>query len=246
MLEGVETISRGLARHNRNPSIKSDCAAELEALQRRINAIKTENYDAQQFVPEDNLAEIMTKETMDVLLHHWEASYEKENLAMYAVHRAPKIFAVLVMIGHPDKIRDFQTNDQYKRSLDDQGPFSIDDLKGILADELVANLFFNQQWEFWVPRFSGDVVHRKFLPRTIFPFMSSEFLAKGGYGVVDRIEIHEQYRPFSPNQVDQVSIQKYPVCASSALSGSSLSRRSSRPMKRPSRSKHTTSQSCSS
>jgi len=205
MIGGEETVSRGLTRHNRNPSIKTDCAAELEALQRRINAIKTENYDTQQFVPEDDLEKIMTKETMDVLLHHLEASYEKKNLAMYAVDRAPKIFAVLVMIGHPDKIRDFQTNDQYRRSLDDQGPFSIDDLKRILADELVANLFFNQQWEFWVPRFSGDVVHRKFLPRTIFPFMSWDFLAKGGYGVVDLIEIHEQYRPFSPHQVDQVS-----------------------------------------
>ena len=72
---------------------------------------------------------------------------------------ARRTFAILVLLGEEQKITKFIAKDQLQPSrIDDRIPFSMDALQDI--DPEIAPSFYNQQWEFSAPSFSGWVTRR--------------------------------------------------------------------------------------
>lgn len=182
---------------------------ELENLQRSIGALRVKNCDEQYFVPEDTLAEMMPRAAIRAILHSLGPAYIEE-IIDFILNGALKVFAVLVMIGWPSKITGFVENGPYGGyQLDRQKAFARKELVDILKDDFVADLFFEKQWEFWVPTFSGQLMHRHIERRTILPYISETFLTKGGFGTLYRVVIHPSFHPPSFKDVKEVSIYQF-------------------------------------
>lgn len=206
MLNGQAAISHRPARPSSNNVKHAEFNAQLESLKRQINLIRVENCYMQYFVPEDKLKEIISEDVINSLNRGIDHAYRRNEITRYILDRAVKVFAVLIAISRPARMQDFMTHDQSNAyNLDHQRPFTLHDLQTIFGDDLVASEFFDKQWEFWPPRFSGEVIRREFLPKTIFPFVRERHLATGGYGDVFRVHIHPLYRPLHFQHVEVVS-----------------------------------------
>ncbi|KAL1598314.1 hypothetical protein SLS59_006998 [Nothophoma quercina] len=177
---------------------------DLNELHRQIHTIRVENCNSQPFVLESKLPEVITKEVIEKLMRKFNPSYKRQEISTWVTTRGTKVFAVLVMISRSNRIQDFIFNDQYHGyKVDHQRLFSKDELVKIFDDDLIAAQYFDKQWEFWAPTFSGEVTHRVMLDRIVFPFMSRKPLAKGGFGDVSRIRIHPYYHPPSFKHVEE-------------------------------------------
>jgi hypothetical protein len=169
---------------------------ELELLQRRINELRIENPNAQRFVPEDKLCDLLSRDTLVRVLGKLSPAYLSDEVVDFVLKRAPKVFAVLVLINQVGQINKFIQNDQFgTHRLDHQLPFTRSRLKEIFEDDYVGGLFHEKQWEFTAPTFSGEVTPRNLERWTVLPYLSEIHLTSGGFGSVYKVKIHPSYHP---------------------------------------------------
>ncbi|KAI9744317.1 MAG: hypothetical protein M1818_002469 [Claussenomyces sp. TS43310] len=167
-----------------------------QRLQRRINQIRVENADSKKFVPERELHDVMSREVVAEVVAEFIPSYHSEEVVDFIVHGARKVFGVLILINNIGHINHFIRNDQLQtRHIDYLLPFTKARLQEILDDEYVTDLFYEKQWEFSVPVFSGRIMPRALARQTILPYLSESYVAVGGYGSVRKICIHPSHRP---------------------------------------------------
>ncbi|KAK9423247.1 putative Protein kinase domain-containing protein [Seiridium unicorne] len=171
-------------------------SVSCQRLQRCINQIRIANSDSRKFVPERELHDITPRDVVRSVLADVTPSYHCDEVADFIVQGARKVFGILVLISYVGHINHFIRNDQLQsRHVDSLLPFSKDQLQKILDDEYTAELFYEKQWEFSVPVFSGRIMPRTLMRETILPYLSETPLAVGGYGSVRKIRIHPSHRP---------------------------------------------------
>lgn len=176
----------------------------LDALYKRFTEASIENASGQRFLPNSTISGILEDED-DCLEHRLrQGGIEKvdiEEALALTRNGAQKIFVVLVLLqGHPIRlIKNFMTWDQMLQvPLDAKLPITIKDLCLILKDKALAIQFDQYQWEVLSPMFMADRSHRKLKKKTILPFIREERIpnAKGGYGIVSRVTLHQAHHGF--------------------------------------------------
>ncbi|KAK0707838.1 kinase-like domain-containing protein [Lasiosphaeris hirsuta] len=115
-----------------------------------------------------------------------------------------KIFAILVLLNKPEAITNFLSSEVYDGSL----PLSLDDIKKTWRGGAPED-FERVQWQLLAPFFatsaSGSSHHYQLDDGDILPFVrdhdaSATPTVSGGFGVVQRVKIHEAHRDFSGTQ----------------------------------------------
>ena len=138
----------------------------------------------------------MSRDIVTKVVDDFTPAYHTEEVVQFILQDARKVFGVLSLISQVGYINRFIRNDQYQaRCIDDLLPFTKKRLQEILNDDYVAELFYEKQWEFSVPVFSGRIIPRVLERETILPFFADNHLAGGCHGSVQKIEIHPSYRP---------------------------------------------------
>ena len=176
-------------------------------LQRQLEKIRIPNAIHKKFVPEKELFELMTREIISNVVEQIQPHYhiqEIQELINFILRGARKVFAVLVLSNQPAHIKNFVRRDQLQpRHVDDLLPFEKPELLKILPDDYSATLFYDRQWEFSVPVFSGNIIPRDLADQTILPFLTDTPFTEGGYASVYKIMIHPSHQPhtYGPNAV---------------------------------------------
>jgi hypothetical protein len=82
--------------------------------------------------------------------------------------------------------------------IDHHLPFEFTKLEKLLG-LLVAEEFYDKQWEFTAPSFSGSVIPRKLPNEFVLPFVSDEWVGES-FGAVHRIQVERSYQQFDRSQ----------------------------------------------
>ena len=167
--------------------------------EQQLRKLRVSNYIDKKFIPEKAIRGALSRESVrDIIRASVPIPFNPEEIIDFALEDAPKIFGILVLISRTSFITQFIQNDQLRpHHIDDSLPFSEEDLLQILRDSDVASQFYERQWEFCAPVFSGKIYPRSFHRSTILPFLQQSRLAKGRYGDVYKISIHPSHRPSS-------------------------------------------------
>ena len=167
----------------------------MEHLKRSIRKLRISNYDERKFVPYNSLCEVMTENAVQSALWNIEIRRQSIQETVHAiVPGGRKIFAILVLDDNAQYITKFLEDDQLQQiDLDHRLPYSIDRLRQFLPQDDTSDLFYERQWEFTAPIFSGKVFLRCLDSRTVLPFIHNEKIGSGGFGHVYHIRIHNEY-----------------------------------------------------
>lgn len=169
--------------------------SSAEAFQRRINEIRIENSEGRKFVPEKEFFELLSKEVVKDIVCRDSPFYHVDEVVDFVIKDARKVFGILHLIGAFTHLDRFIRNDQFRNQpTDDLLPLAKERLKEILDDHYVAELFFEKQWEFCVPVFSGRIMPRALERHTILPYLEVTVMDSGSFGVVSKIKIHPSHR----------------------------------------------------
>lgn len=159
------------------------------------------NATKREFIPENDLDQLMSRETVckvfeeivwsglegntfhPIDFRKWECVFEEYR----------KVLAVLVTIGQEQLIMSFLNHGRGDKNL----PFYKEEL-GIIHEELRESQFATKQYSFIAVKFKkGD---EKYIPEEwILPFVKDIPIRKGegGFGKIYEVEIHESY--YDPN-----------------------------------------------
>lgn len=168
---------------------------------------KQRNSQGREFASDVDVRGIMNRDNVRKALQdkdahpkHKLAPEHIDDAADIIVSRAPRVFAILVLIHCTKFILHFVENDYFQTSIIDQGlPFDRQKLFHILKDDSVVTQFFEKQWSFAAPVFS-DSVFARVLPReTILPFIENCSISEGNFGVVSVIKIPPSHQLFVRN-----------------------------------------------
>lgn len=185
-------------------------STDIDVLQRRINDIRVENSDSKRFVPESEFWSVMSEDIITRIIDSLFPAHFRNEIVQFVIKDARKVFGVLVMINRIGFISHFIRRDQLQtRCLDSLLPFAKTRLQEILNDDYVAELFYEKQWEFSIPVFSGRIIPRFLDRQTILPYISDNILAAGRYGTVHKIKIHPSHKPQSVEATTIVSGLSY-------------------------------------
>ena len=169
----------------------------MESLRDRIVALRRETSDRRlSFVPEGTLENIMSTESIRAELRRSGARIYEEPETIEIIRQGGiKTFAILVYIYKADRVANFIENEQLQKDgIDSKLPYSSRaDLKRMLPLGNDAAEFFEKQWEFTAPVFRRRAGHRCLYEETIFPFLESERLGEGGFGIVYKEKLHESH-----------------------------------------------------
>lgn len=176
---------------------------DSRSLEERINKIRVENSACKKFVPETELYEILSRESIAPLIGDFTPFHYAKEVVDFIVNNARKTFSILILINRIHYIGHFIKNDDFQaRHIDDLLPFTKERLHHILEDDHMVEMFYERQWEFTAPMFLGQLVPRALSKYTILPFLAESHLAKGGYGSIYKTEIHPSHRP--PNSTTTI------------------------------------------
>ena len=179
--------------------------------QQHLNRLREENYNVKKFIPERDFRSVLPTVLVKNIISTLVPSYNLDEVIEFALEDAPKVFGILILINRADCIDRFIRTDQLQtRHVDNLLPFTIDILQQILDDVDIAHQFYEKQWEFCAPVFSGRIIPRVFARHTILPFLQESFLTAGGYGQVYKVEIHPSHRPSSYE--GDISVRYNPPC----------------------------------
>ena len=172
-----------------------DAQSSATAFQIRINKIRVENSDGRRFVPDKEFFDLLSKEVVKDIVRKDSPFYHVDEVVDFVVKDARKVFGILLLIGAINHLDHFIRNDQFRnRPTDDLLPVPVDRLKDILDDPYIAEQFFEKQWEFCVPVFSGGIMPRALDLHTILPYLEDIAIDSGSFGIVSRITIHPSHR----------------------------------------------------
>lgn len=167
------------------------------ALRQNIHQLRCQNVDSRMFVPDEALKQCAT---YDMILGAVKdcglEPFEIDDTVKAVFAGAKKVFAVLLLNHHEALIKFFIRNDQLQsKQLDSKLPFSLSTLEKIMPTG--ASQFYEKQWEFTAPIFTKYTTHRVLDKDTILPFLESEKLSEGGFGMVYSIVIHPAHCKFA-------------------------------------------------
>jgi hypothetical protein len=170
--------------------------SSIQQLQRRIGEVRVENANVKKFVPESELYNIMSNDVVEAIVFDVIPSYYRHEVVGFIMKGACKVFGILVLINFAGHIKSFIKSDELQeRHVDNLLPFPKPMLQGILQDEYIVSQFFEKQWEFSAPVFSGRIIPRALGRETILPYLEDTKLADGGNSAVYKIKIHQSHQP---------------------------------------------------
>jgi hypothetical protein len=172
----------------------------IQQLQRRIDQVRVENASVKKFVPESELYDIMSKDAIEAIVFDVIPSYYRNEVVEFIMKGARKVFGILVLINFAGHINSFIKSDELQaRRVDSLLPFPRPMLQAILSDNYIVSLFFEKQWEFSAPVFSGRIMPRILSREAILPYLEETKLADGGNSAVYKIKIHHSHQPAGYN-----------------------------------------------
>lgn len=181
-----------------------------------------------QFLPDPDLKALMTKQNVEAILsEHKSELYDPESvneLTLFVVKHAYRIFAALVMVGKPSLIETFRENDFRQDMLPvicysrKDGQVEVKPINGVDCEGKAGKTFSQppwqpneievfchpRQWSFMSPTFKNDKFRYVFGAYVVLPFTrhSDESKTKrGGYGIVQEKSIHKGHMELPPNHV---------------------------------------------
>lgn len=172
----------------------------MQELQNSIRQLRTENHQGRYFFPQQSLYSLVTPDVVRKVLKECKvAHHHTQEIVDAVVPGARKIFAILVVNNEVNCITRFIEQDQLQQAvLDQQLPFTRAELEVLLhgVHTIKIDDFYEKQWEFTAPVFSEKLIPRRLDSRTIMPFIEEDRIAKGGFGVVYKIKIHDEHCKF--------------------------------------------------
>lgn len=167
-----------------------------QLLQRQLERIRINNAAYKKFVPEKELHKLIGREIILKIVEEISQPHQVQELVDFILKGGQKVFGILVLISHVTYIKHFVRSDQLQmRPIDDLLPFKRSRLQEILDDDYASTLFFERQWEFSIPVFSGRIIPRILEGQTILPYLIDAPLTDGGFGSVYKIKIHPSHQP---------------------------------------------------
>lgn len=167
----------------------------MEDLKNRIKKLYCRNHPGQErFIPHDSLYNLLTNDVIrDAFLQENMEVEHLDELAHEVASRARKIFSILLFINEVPLMRSFFKADQLQSGdLDSKLPFELDHLNKFLPGQESED-FFDNQWEFAVPVFSGKVITRALHPKTRLPFLNQAKKGNGAFGMVFGVEVQPEH-----------------------------------------------------
>lgn len=182
----------------------------MDALYSSIIQIRCKNaVDFRYFVPSHRVREVMSSQSVrKVLLDSPMEPYYVNEAVEIIKNGAWNVFAILVLTKQPQSIVSFIEDDRMQRGLIDHHlPFELTKLKELLKD-MAAQDFYDKQWEFTAPSFSGSVFTRILPNDFVLPFLSDKELGEGSFGSVHRIQVEHSYQQFGREPYHEVGCQR--------------------------------------
>lgn len=136
--------------------------------------------------------------------------YHRDELARKIFQGACKTLAILLLVGHGEAITKAFKHDSLQRSCpDDKLPMTRAQLSEMYSDDsstLLADEFFEKQWEFTTPIFCPTLLPRNLETQMILPFISKTPSGEGSFGTIWRIRVHaDNYQlPWSNHEVSEL------------------------------------------
>lgn len=180
----------------------------LDGLRRRIRELRIKSASSRRFIPEGTLTTSITRDEIRHVVAGFISPPEKViEVVEYIITQALKVFSILAMSHHVNCIECFIHQDQLQpRRLDDLLPFSKETLHQILDDAAIEADFYETQWEFTSPVFSGKITIRALDRQTILPYLYDAKFAAGAYRSAHKIGIHPYHRPRGYERLIEVSL----------------------------------------
>lgn len=181
----------------------------MEALRAAIRSKRVRNVESRYFVPQKAVHDLMTQEKVGQVVSEAEFKREHvEELTQEIMKGCRKIFAVLVLIRLPQSLLAFVEDDQLQSSILDQKlPFPLSKLQALLPTDDAADEFYQQQWEFAAPVFTGGSFPRVLHQDLILPFIEQKEVGEGGFGIVSVVTIEPSHHTFGAASSPLVSVQ---------------------------------------
>ncbi|KAI5806394.1 kinase-like domain-containing protein [Peziza echinospora] len=159
----------------------------MDAIRHQLQLAEVPTHTGQRFIPDHNLAEIVTKDVVRVVLNSpsfQRRFYMQNALVECVVEQGRKIMSILLMMQAEDAIIGFYERDKL---LDSKLPLGLDVLNAVFKnDASLAQQFFKMQWMFLAPILSKDRWHYDFEDHTILPIIDSMQVTKGGFGIISK------------------------------------------------------------
>lgn len=162
-------------------------------LLRRIDDAQVTNMFKKRFVPRLALASIISPKILRPILAEFTPIDILDETEKFILQGASKVFCILAYIGYPGHIRNsIEMDGLLLRQVDEDLPLGKGRLRTVADDNLFINSFYEKQWQFSAPVISQRIIPRKLEDETILPFLTSERIDQGGFGVITKITIHPE------------------------------------------------------
>lgn len=187
----------------------------MEKLRKSVLAAerRNRNFRGHYFSSEQDIREILTEDAVRNALCDKTAgdncniaAEHIEHAVRFVADGAYRIFAILVHIRHTKSLLRFIEGDNYQKGLDSRLPFEKEMLKAIFGCEEAAHEFYERQWHFIAPVFCDSVLKRILPIETILPITKEEFLGKGSFGDVYRIDIAPSHQHFKSDKLNSQQV----------------------------------------
>ena len=166
-----------------------------ERLRSRLVGARSQSSKDECFIPDAVLEAIMNTQAVSLLVEDNELIqvHQRSQLIRLISCKAIKVMSVLLLIRLEKAIGLFLENEMYDTRL----PFERDSpaLKAWLGPSQGKD-FWSCQWQFLVPHFSQQDMHREFSQETILPFVKEEEITsstRGKYGKLSKTWIHPNH-----------------------------------------------------
>ncbi|PQE11051.1 serine threonine kinase protein [Rutstroemia sp. NJR-2017a BVV2] len=175
---------------------------QLQELAIRLIGAMVDNFKQSKFLVYSSLSRIIDETDFDSCLREAGLRHRtvREEVREAILNGGRKLFAVLaIMRDHPIHllVKFLGVDHMAAGNFDSQLPFrSLDHLKRILGNEMLAAEFFQYQWSVTSPLFREDRSHREFDQETVLPFVKREKIGSGANGAVYKIIFHEDHHEF--------------------------------------------------
>lgn len=145
-------------------------------------------------MPEGALDSLLTVQEIEFAVKVFKTQLHRHGEAVkLIIQGGRKTFAILVTIYKPEFIFSFIESDQLqKHYIDSKLPYGTKaELERIMFKAIVAD-FYDKQWEFTAPVFSGRSGHRCLHERIVLPFTASlpRGEVEGSFGSIYEVKLH--------------------------------------------------------
>ena len=176
-------------------------------LLRCIDDAQVTNMFKKRFVPRLALSSIISQKILRPILAEFTPADMLDETEDFILQGASKVFCILAYIGYSGHIHKFIEKDGLLlRQIDEDLPLGKGRLRTVADDNLFINSFYEKQWQFCAPVISQRIIPRTLEDETVLPFLTSERIDQGGFGVITKITIHPEHKSADILPVDNVRL----------------------------------------